>query len=173
MGPMIAVVPPEMVSGLKEQDAQRIHIDSRMGTRVVRGMKLSAYLRSPAAFITRVTITRQDVIQYVANKTGGVHYDPSRARKQDERLSLLDAAKPTIETGTISNFTGCTRKSSRPLRTWPSPVTSLAIWMRSSGSTPRRRRRLPSLDRASMPDPLPHLYGQRWRSSHTGSPESS
>lgn len=106
MGPMVAVVPAELVGGLSEEKASEIHVGSRLGSRVVRGMKLSAYLRSAAALITRVVISRQDVIQYVANKQGGVHYDPTRARKQDERLALLDAAGAKLDTKTISNFTG-------------------------------------------------------------------
>lgn len=106
LGPMVAALPPELLGGLDQQRAQQLHVGSRLGTRVVRGIKLSAYLRSPAAFITRETISRQDVIQYVANKAGGVHYDPTRARKQDARLALLDAAKPKFDTASISNFTG-------------------------------------------------------------------
>ncbi len=46
--------------------------------RVVRGLSLSAWLRSPAAVITGKEVSRQNVITYVANKLGGAHFDANR-----------------------------------------------------------------------------------------------
>jgi hypothetical protein len=106
LGPVVAVLPRELVGNLDQQKASEIHIGSRTGTRLVRGMKLSVYLASPAALIKRVAISRQDVIQFVANKLGGVHYDPTRNRKHDDRLALLDAVGVKLETETVKNFSG-------------------------------------------------------------------
>jgi hypothetical protein len=91
-GPILAAVPPEKVSKI-EADPQRVaraSIAKELGRRVARGTSLSAFLRSPAALVVNVEVTRQDVISYVANKLGGVHYDPKRSGGGERRLALLD-----------------------------------------------------------------------------------
>lgn len=37
------------------------------------------------------------MIRYVANKLGGAHFDPTRSRSGDDRLSLLDVPITTVE----------------------------------------------------------------------------
>ena len=65
--------------------------------RKIRGLPLSKFVRSPAALIGGVEVTRSDVIRYVANKLGGAHFDPTRSRSGDDRLSLLDVPITTVE----------------------------------------------------------------------------
>jgi hypothetical protein len=90
-GPILAVVPPEKLSRIAA-DPQREASDAigqALGRRVVRGMGLTAFLRSPAALVAGIEVSREDVIKYVANKVGGAHFDDKRAPR-DESFSLLD-----------------------------------------------------------------------------------
>jgi hypothetical protein len=97
-GPVLAAIPPEYIKSKIAAEPDQMVVDeirSRIGKRVARGLPLSAYLRSTAALIVGERITRQDVIQYVANKLGGAHYDTSRDKKADARYKLLDKRPAT------------------------------------------------------------------------------
>ncbi|MCU6499564.1 hypothetical protein LPN04_17355 [Rugamonas sp. A1-17] len=53
-------------------------------------LKLDSFLRQPVAFINEIFVTRLEVINYVANKAGGVHYDPkpSSALPQEKIMAI-------------------------------------------------------------------------------------
>lgn len=51
--------------------------------------RLSAYLDSPCVVVEGRSVTRLQLIKYVANKLGGVHYDTTRGPK-DRAFTLLD-----------------------------------------------------------------------------------
>jgi hypothetical protein len=55
-----------------------------------RDIPLSRYLDSPCLVIEGTKIRRRDVIQYIANKKGGVHYDTGRDRARDKAFQALD-----------------------------------------------------------------------------------
>lgn len=56
--------------------------------------RFSEFLESTALYSEDRKISRRQVIQYVANKLGGVHYDVLRTRKQDrESFLILDRAR--------------------------------------------------------------------------------
>jgi hypothetical protein len=76
MGPLVAVLPFSMRAAFQDEEALELFIKSRLGRREIQGLKLSAYLRSPAALITGEAISRQDIIQFISNKLGGVHFAP-------------------------------------------------------------------------------------------------
>jgi hypothetical protein len=66
-------------------------------------LKLGAYLRQTSLVVDGVLISREEVIKYVANKLGGVHYDKSRAdqspQKQvslEQKYALLDGVRNGI-----------------------------------------------------------------------------
>jgi hypothetical protein len=97
-GPVLAALPPDYITSKIAAEPNQMVIDElrdRIGKRVARGLPLSAYLRSTAALIAGEPITRQDVIQYVANKLGGAHFDTGRDGKADARYKLLDKRPAT------------------------------------------------------------------------------
>jgi hypothetical protein len=98
LGPILAAVPSNRLNPLIQDphaEAQE-SITRQMGRRVVRGLGLTAYLRSPAALVLRDVVSRQDVITYVANKLGGAHFDPRREGKASRRHAILDKTLGTI-----------------------------------------------------------------------------
>jgi hypothetical protein len=54
-----------------------------------RKYRLSEFLASPAVVVDGVLVNRRNVIQYIANKRGGAHFDMSR-KKDEEAYRLLD-----------------------------------------------------------------------------------
>jgi len=58
---------------------------------------LSNWLSSGCMKAGGVVITRRVVIQFVANKLGGVHYDPKRNAKKDAGYLALDRAREGFE----------------------------------------------------------------------------
>jgi hypothetical protein len=50
---------------------------------------ISKYLRSASAIVAGQPISRRDIIEYVANKLGGAHFD-SRRREREIKYQLLD-----------------------------------------------------------------------------------
>jgi hypothetical protein len=61
-----------------------------------RKFKLSEFLASPAVVVEGVPVNRRNVIQYVANKLGGAHFDVRR-KKDEEAYRLLDKVINTFE----------------------------------------------------------------------------
>lgn len=72
-------------------------------------LKLDSFLKQTVAFSSGELLTRYDVIAYVANKVGGVHYDPKATKAMPEakiralgllrrrlRVGIIDGA-PTME----------------------------------------------------------------------------
>jgi hypothetical protein len=92
LGTIFAAVPYSKLSYITADPSEeaRREFRERLGQRVERSLTVSEYLRSPAAWVNGVLVTRQDVIGYVTNKRGGAHFDPKRDRKNDARLALLD-----------------------------------------------------------------------------------
>jgi hypothetical protein len=78
----------------KEQGGS-IPIVEQLDFQFIRGISLDAWLESPAALIMNESVTRRDIIKYVANKRGGAHYDPSREGKE-KVYPLLDNKLPTF-----------------------------------------------------------------------------
>ena len=85
----------------KEQGGS-IPIVEQLDFQFIRGMSLDAWLESPAGLIMNASVTRRDIIKYVANKRGGAHYDPSREGK-DKVFALLDNKLPTFTPIDASN----------------------------------------------------------------------
>lgn len=52
---------------------------------------LSDYLRSTCIYLAGVRVSRRHLIKYVANKLGGVHYDPTRDEKDAAELAAYNA----------------------------------------------------------------------------------
>jgi hypothetical protein len=61
-----------------------------------RQFKLSEFLASAAVVVDGVPVNRRNVIQYVANKLGGAHFDVSR-KEDEEAYGLLDRVINTFE----------------------------------------------------------------------------
>jgi hypothetical protein len=61
-----------------------------------RKYKLSEFLASPAVVVDGVPVSRRNVIQYIANKRGGTHFDLSR-KKDEEASRLLDRVIETSQ----------------------------------------------------------------------------
>ena len=63
---------------------------------VERPFGLSEYIESPSAFVEGQTISRRNVIQYMANVRGGVHLGTQKARRQENmficRMAKLEGA---------------------------------------------------------------------------------
>jgi hypothetical protein len=60
-----------------------------------RVLKLSASLSETCLVVASKKASRRDVIQFVANKLGGVHFDTKRAAG-DEAYDALDRARLSI-----------------------------------------------------------------------------
>lgn len=61
-----------------------------MGAGALRTVPLTTYLQAPCVFIFGQTLSRKDLVRYVANKLGGAHLDDSRNRRGDEVFAPLD-----------------------------------------------------------------------------------
>ena len=64
-----------------------------------RHLPLSKWLNGRCMTISGVAVTRRDVINYVANKLGGVHLDHARNAKTAPGFIALDAARSTFRVG--------------------------------------------------------------------------
>lgn len=93
LGPIVAAITAENLNLTlaKPGEAAKDEIAAGIGHRLERGMSLTHYLNSSAALVDGVRLSRRQVIEYVANKLGGVHYDSTRNRKRDEKLAILDS----------------------------------------------------------------------------------
>lgn len=60
--------------------------------------RLSDWLSSKCMIVSGVSVTRRDLIQFVANKLGGVHLDTKRDVKKQPGYVALDTARSTIRT---------------------------------------------------------------------------
>jgi hypothetical protein len=88
-GAVLGVLPKPIVDQEGSAEAALVrHMEP--GRRHVRGFAMSDYLDSSCAYVLGEELTRREVIQYVAHKLGGAHFDPKRNRKGDDRLELLD-----------------------------------------------------------------------------------
>lgn len=52
--------------------------------------KLKEFVAATSIYVERTRISRQELIQYVANKLGGAHLDFSREKKQARKHQILD-----------------------------------------------------------------------------------
>jgi hypothetical protein len=97
-GLMLAVIPPDVMATAAATGQDAVAANLKPGRRHVVGQPISKFLGSSFALILGTEVTRRDVIRYVANKLGGAHFDPSRNRKGDDRVELLDIfAKTRLE----------------------------------------------------------------------------
>ena len=66
-----------------------------MGRRASRGgppeqtWALARYLREPCAVVDGKAISRQHLIQYISNKLGGIHWDPSRQENKTKESAFV------------------------------------------------------------------------------------
>jgi hypothetical protein len=60
---------------------------------------LSEYLASPCFITNGISISRRELIQYVANKLGGTHLDQKRnpGKEVDIKYSILDSIRKSIK----------------------------------------------------------------------------
>jgi hypothetical protein len=141
-GLLVAVIPPEDFNGISAEKAVAEHIQP--GRRRVVGLPVSKFLASPFALILGREITRREVIQYVAHKLGGAHFDPGRARKGDDRLELLDRlANTRLEV-----------RAQRPINAVYVELLSIAEWLAESNDAARFRdvfRRTPQPPQPEAP----------------------
>jgi hypothetical protein len=94
LGVILLAIPPDALAReASQEDALKRYL--RPGGRHIRALPVSGFLASPFALITGVEVSRRDVIAFVANKLGGVHFDPRRG-PEEERLALLDRDLPSI-----------------------------------------------------------------------------
>lgn len=137
---ILAILPPVPAISIETPDdvVQR-EIHAKFGRRIARGQPLNEYLASAAALVGGVTISRQDVIQYVANKVGGVHSDSRRQGAQGARFKLLDRPVAIIEVGgRKTNFAFA-------------ELLSIGEFLAESGDADRYRRAFRKADR-DQPD---------------------
>lgn len=57
----------------------------------VESLPLPQFMKSPCIVAKGTAVTRNQVVKYVANKLGGVHFDGSKRRKGDEYIEQLEA----------------------------------------------------------------------------------
>jgi len=57
-----------------------------------RKIKLNAYLSLPSIASNGIVCTNEDVIKYIANKRGGVHFDSTRKGKRKDKNLAMDAS---------------------------------------------------------------------------------
>lgn len=50
---------------------------------------LKRYLNQPACIISGMPITRDEIVQFVANKLGGAHYDDGRQKPRDQAIDAM------------------------------------------------------------------------------------
>ena len=58
---------------------------------LVESLTLPRFMKAPCIVAKGTPVTRNQVIKYVANKLGGVHFDSSRQRRGDEYIEQLEA----------------------------------------------------------------------------------
>ena len=94
MGTMVMAIPADVAArdGGEEATAAR-HL--KPGIPRVKGYPVSRFLASPYALILGTEVSRRDLIRYVTNKLGGVHFDSTRNKKADAKLELLDKLMAT------------------------------------------------------------------------------
>lgn len=69
-------------------------------------LKLDSFLKQPVAFCSSTMLTRHDVIVYVANKAGGVHYDPKEtAAMPQEKLAAFGRLRRNAKMGMVEGIT--------------------------------------------------------------------
>jgi hypothetical protein len=68
-----------------------------------REQVISNWLSSPCMKIGSTSVTRRDVIKYVANKLGGVHLDSSRNSKSDLGYIALDTARNGVRIANLDS----------------------------------------------------------------------
>jgi hypothetical protein len=66
---------------------------------LIMGFWLSDFLKSPCIIIDGNSISRSDLIKYVANKLGGVHIDPRRdiSKEKDKIYVILDQYRSQVQ----------------------------------------------------------------------------
>ncbi|MEV4320595.1 hypothetical protein AB0J37_00020 [Microbispora rosea] len=63
----------------------------------IREYLLSQYMQATAMVVMGKPVSRSHLVRYVANKLGGVHYDPHRTNSKEDRLfKLLDAHRERL-----------------------------------------------------------------------------
>ena len=126
-GMIVVMIPPDKVpSNQATSVVTSMHL--KPGRRWAIGRPVSAFLSSQFALILGQVLTRQDVIQYVANKLGGAHFDAGRTRKGDERLEYLDKLSGLVVSA-----------NARPLNFVYVELQSIAEWISESGDAARFR----------------------------------
>jgi hypothetical protein len=70
--------------------------EAQKSTPVEREQPLSNWLSSPCMKVCGVSVTRRDVVAFVANKLGGVHLDNRRNPKKDAGYVALDEARERV-----------------------------------------------------------------------------
>jgi hypothetical protein len=105
-GPIAVAIPkakvPKIFADPNKEAERSFH--AALGQRTTRSMSVGALLRSPALLVSGTLLSRDDVIAYVANKRGGVHFDAKRGGARGPALALMDqelasymvAGKPAI-----------------------------------------------------------------------------
>jgi hypothetical protein len=75
---------------------------------VTKTLNLDSFLQSPCSYLKGTRISRHDLIKYVANTKGGVHYDPAGQSKksQDAKFNLLRDMEQTGIAGLGIAFNG-------------------------------------------------------------------
>lgn len=68
-------------------------------------MRLESFLRQMVAYAGGEVLTRHEILLYVANKVGGVHYDPAPSKKLTERkIRALGILRRTIRIGIVGDM---------------------------------------------------------------------
>ena len=68
-------------------------------------LNLKSFLRQPVAFCSGTTLTRHEVIKYVANKAGGVHFDRTADKVlTDTKLTALGRLRRSVKMGVIDGM---------------------------------------------------------------------
>ena len=63
----------------------------------IKDYRLSEFLSTPTLIVVGHSLSRRQLIKYVANKLGGVHYDTSRNRSEDRELEVARQAPRIVE----------------------------------------------------------------------------
>jgi hypothetical protein len=72
----------------------------------VVSLKLDSFLKQTVAFIGGQFLTRYDILIYVANKAGGVHYDPTASKAlPNEKMRALGMLRRSFAIGTADGAT--------------------------------------------------------------------
>ncbi len=68
---------------------------------------LSDYLRSTCIYLAGIRVSRRHLIKYVANKLGGVHYDPARDKEDALELASYNALDDVFDFYSATPKGGC------------------------------------------------------------------